>query len=191
MCQTVLPAEETTVNNVLFPISQNPQGYPKSKESLLNFHSLIQQRFIGGAALASRITILTKIGQLQFHLKITVRQIQCARNIPPYSCDGISLSTNSLALSPPHPTERRHLCPSSLDLTWFSKYVDQSNTTEEMLHPGFNEVAKSSLRMLALGEASCHEMGLIIPRLSHCEEAQVSCIERLGGERGYPAIPAK
>lgn len=140
--------------------------------------------------LASRVTILTKIGQLQFHLKVTVRQTQCARNIPPYSFDGINLSTNSLALSPHH-TERRRLCPSSLDLTWFSKYVDQSNMTEEMLHPGFNKVAKSSLRMLALGEAGCHEMGLTILRLSRCEEAQVSYIERLGGERGSPAIPAK
>lgn len=100
------------------------------------------------------------------------------------------LATNSLALSP-HPTERGWLCPSSLDLTWFSKYVDQTNMTEEMLHPGFNKVAKSSLRMLALGEAGCHEMGLTILRLSHCEEAQVSCIERLGGRERPSSHPSQ
>lgn len=67
---------------------------------------------------------------------------------------------------------------------------------EGMLHLGFKEVAVSSLVMLALGEASCHVMGLTGLRLPCCEEAQASYAKRLWGERGpmssgSSAIPAR
>lgn len=67
---------------------------------------------------------------------------------------------------------------------------------EGVLHLGFKEVAVSSLGMLALGEASCHVMGLAGLRLPCCEEAQANYVKRLWGERGPVsscslAIPAR